>query len=665
MISVEKAISVWNSNDGIQAATIVDGASTITNLSSSTYPISSPEIAIDGLGNAIAVWVQDTPGTIKISYYTKNNNSWSLAVDLSPSGTYARPIIAMNRTGNAIVIWQINYNLIQARYYNKTTGIWSLVQNISSIDGTLNFNQVEIDSIGNAIAVWRQYNKIQSTRYTINSGWSPVENLSLSGGDYPRLAMNSIGNAIVVWVRGNIIESRRYTNTWSGTEILSTGVSLFPKIAMDSIGNAIAFWTESTNITDQYIFKSSYYEKYSNSWSERAVNISFNILSTSKNQYQIEMDSVGNAIAIWPTKVDVIGDYRIQASYYSNNSWSASKNISAIGSVSFFEGGGYVINAEPQIQMDNLGNAIAVWIFNSGGDNSIQVSYYTKNTDTWSTPATTLSNLGVYTFIYPQIVIDYVEPSPPPPTNNTKVIFAIDADYDSLITGTASLNTFEVAVTEGVVRATGADAQDITIDNVTRGSIVTELTLPTEYVAALQASILNGSFYIVINGVVYRAFRNSFVIVDNICFKKGTMILTPNGYTAVENLKMGDLVTTAQGGIVKIQKVTSFVGKREKCPLYVLIKDSLAPNRPLMDLYMSEGHAYRHKGKWSHMKCSSLAIKVDIDNIEYYNIAVYNYIENTLIANGVEVESLFNMKGLKMRWDCKKDNCKPIIELLD
>jgi hypothetical protein len=84
---------------------------------------------------------------------------------------------------------------------------------------------------------------------------------------------------------------------------------------------------------------------------------------------------------------------------------------------------------------------------------------------------------------------------------------------------------------------------------------------------------------------------------------------------------------------------------------------------PLMDLYMSEGHAYRHKGKWSHMKCSTLAMKLDVDNIEYYNIAIDNYIENTLIANGVEVESLFNMKGLKMRWECKTDNCKPIIQV--
>jgi hypothetical protein len=54
-------------------------------------------------------------------------------------------------------------------------------------------------------------------------------------------------------------------------------------------------------------------------------------------------------------------------------------------------------------------------------------------------------------------------------------------------------------------------------------------------------------------------------------------------------------------------------------------------------------------------------MEVDIDNIKYYNIVLDNYLENTLVANGVEVESLFEMNGLDMRWNCEKDRCKPII----
>ena len=61
------------------------------------------------------------------------------------------------------------------------------------------------------------------------------------------------------------------------------------------------------------------------------------------------------------------------------------------------------------------------------------------------------------------------------------------------------------------------------------------------------------------------------------------------------------------------------------------------------------------------MKCSSIAMKLDEDDIEYYNIVLDNYLENTLVASGVEVESLFKMKDLEMKWKCGKDNCKPVI----
>jgi hypothetical protein len=81
----------------------------------------------------------------------------------------------------------------------------------------------------------------------------------------------------------------------------------------------------------------------------------------------------------------------------------------------------------------------------------------------------------------------------------------------------------------------------------------------------------------------------------------------------------------------------------------------------IIDLYMSEGHAYRKDGRWCHMKCSSNAMRLEEDNIEYYNIAVDNYLEHTLVANGVEVESLFKIPGLEMKWNCNRDNCKPII----
>jgi hypothetical protein len=76
---------------------------------------------------------------------------------------------------------------------------------------------------------------------------------------------------------------------------------------------------------------------------------------------------------------------------------------------------------------------------------------------------------------------------------------------------------------------------------------------------------------------------------------------------------------------------------------------------------MSGGHAYCNKGRWCHMKCSSVAVKLGEDKIEYYNIVLDNYFQHTLVANGVEVESLFKVSGFEMTWNCRRDYCNPVI----
>jgi hypothetical protein len=247
-----------------------------------------------------------------------------------------------------------------------------------------------------------------------------------------------------------------------------------------------------------------------------------------------------------------------------------------------------------------------------------------------------------------------------PPNEFSNVQFAINAPF-SIINNETSMNEYKVNLKDRVVFYSGGPLDTISITSVTPGSIVNQIRLPNIYVSQLQYSVKNDLFEITIDGVTYKAIPNSFIIIDNICFHKGTMILTPNGYKAVETLNSGDLVTTVQGRITKIVDVTSFTGKSNRCPLYILHKGTLGTNKPIMDLYMSGGHAYSYNGRWCHMKCSSLTMKLDEEDIEYYNIVLDNYLEHTLVANGVEVESLFKMPGLDMKWDCKEDHCKPII----
>ena len=81
-----------------------------------------------------------------------------------------------------------------------------------------------------------------------------------------------------------------------------------------------------------------------------------------------------------------------------------------------------------------------------------------------------------------------------------------------------------------------------------------------------------------------------------VCFLAGTMISTPTGETAVDQLHIGDLVTTADGRALPVK----FIGRQTMSMLFadhdktqpVLIKaGALAHNAPIRDLYVSPGHA--------------------------------------------------------------------------
>ena len=140
-----------------------------------------------------------------------------------------------------------------------------------------------------------------------------------------------------------------------------------------------------------------------------------------------------------------------------------------------------------------------------------------------------------------------------------------------------------------------------------------------------------------------------------ICFQKGTQILTPDGYKAVEKFIAGDLVTSTKAS-VPIKSMVQFIGKKEDGALYCLPKGALGENKPINDLYMSGEHAFKIGKIWKHMKCSSMAKETDADNIEYYHLIIDDYFAHTIVAEGVEVETCFEDKhdGILMSWACNE-----------
>jgi Hint domain len=134
------------------------------------------------------------------------------------------------------------------------------------------------------------------------------------------------------------------------------------------------------------------------------------------------------------------------------------------------------------------------------------------------------------------------------------------------------------------------------------------------------------------------------------CFLCGTKILTDVDETAIENLEVGDLVSTVSGQLRPIKRVISWKVERQAnqdwtddvAPIKVC-RSALAPNVPHRDLYLSPAHALYLDGVL--MRVSGLVngrsivccSKREEDRLSYFHLEFEDH--QVILAEGAPVES--------------------------
>lgn len=236
------------------------------------------DVAMDEAGNAIVVWLEQdvTVFHLYANRYDAVANSWSgpqLIEDLA--GSAESPRIAINASGDAVVVWTQD-GTIWANRYDFDPGIgagsWLILpEQVQQTVGNSLLPDVTIDAAGNAIAVWvlQDINDdAYANRFDAGTGsWSDAdESLEAAGGRVYeiytlvfhgiRVAGDPLGNAIVIWGQDSEevipvidIRANRYSVTdgsWSGPETIDdqTDSAQLPDIALDADGNAIAIWVQ-------------------------------------------------------------------------------------------------------------------------------------------------------------------------------------------------------------------------------------------------------------------------------------------------------------------------------------------------------------------------------------------------------------------------------------
>ena len=241
-------------------------------ISSGTDSASGAQLSMDASGTAVAVWVQGN-GIWSNRYVP--GTGWGAATAIS-SGTGGAevPQVAMGGSGTATAVWRqwdgAEYSIYANRYLPGTG--WGTATIIERGEGqaggvtkssiSLGGPQVGMDTSGNAIAVWPQWDggawSIYANRYAPGIGWG-TEALIESGlnNTYdPKMAMDRTGTAIAVWrdVKegssgpGGSVYANRYEPGigWGIVTRMDNalGYALGPDVALGGSGDAIAVWNQ-------------------------------------------------------------------------------------------------------------------------------------------------------------------------------------------------------------------------------------------------------------------------------------------------------------------------------------------------------------------------------------------------------------------------------------
>ncbi len=139
------------------------------------------------------------------------------------------------------------------------------------------------------------------------------------------------------------------------------------------------------------------------------------------------------------------------------------------------------------------------------------------------------------------------------------------------------------------------------------------------------------------------------------CLTRGTTILTPYGYVAIEKLKDGDYVLTSDNRKSKIKKVHRiFVHSSKETNPYIIPKNAFGKNYPPIETVISGLHKIKFNNVWIVPRKFNFRQKISSNIIEYFHIELENYLTDHLVINGGLVVESYRSSNKTNNIECRK-----------
>lgn len=171
----------------------------------------SPRVAMDGSGNAMAIFLQ-RDSTATVSHVMSNRLSggtWAGAAGVDTAGQRASDYaITINATGAGVVVFRQCGNpcAIWARRFAGAT--FQAPDKLSADENTVSSPEVAIDGAGRALAVWDQnaaaVNSVFASELAPAAGWSAahaLEDDTVNAHNQSSVGLGSMGTGVAAWVR--------------------------------------------------------------------------------------------------------------------------------------------------------------------------------------------------------------------------------------------------------------------------------------------------------------------------------------------------------------------------------------------------------------------------------------------------------------------------------
>ncbi len=404
------ATAAWMESGIVKSSSLPFGGSWSSATTLSSTGSSNPVIVVDSSGNVTALWLQS--GVI-MSASLPFGGSWGSAVSVSSSGA-STPAMAVDTSGNVVGVWIRNGFVETATQLSGMS--WGIVSMLSGASST---NPKIAIGGGLAAVSWTTVvsgtSVIQAATGTVGGSWNSAQTLSqaIFDNDYSRIAVDSNGNVIALWYQYdfdtvnysnvNVVSAALGTSsgmtTWDPPVVLSLNGQKNPallkaRIGFDGQGNALAFWS---NCYDEQTFAiEAVIRPVGATWGGVSQLDAQDLFAF---QGDVSNNSFGDAVAVYMS-YDNVSSVNIVSTEsdiggVTENFWSPTVIVSTGAD-----------NGYPRVASTLLSgviNGFAVWITSDGVNNTIAASTGAR---TLLLPPTSPSvvqssvNYGVFTNYY-------------------------------------------------------------------------------------------------------------------------------------------------------------------------------------------------------------------------------------------------------------------------